>query len=59
MKNLLLIILVGLTCLVDAQENTIAQVHKGEYFRQAPHGDSAVIFAPVIFSLPNRFLLMV
>ena len=54
MKNLVLIILIGLTCLVNAQENTITPVRKGEYFNQSPPSDSAVIFAPGIFSLPNR-----
>jgi hypothetical protein len=32
----------------------IAQVDSIDYFGQTPLGDSAVIFAPGIISLPNR-----
>ena len=49
-KMLFAILLLGVMTL-----NTVAQTNSTDYLGQTPPGETAVIFAPGIISLPNRF----
>ncbi len=54
MKKILLLLLTGFFCTSCTQTETNFLETKDAYFGQTPPGDSAVVFAPGIFSLPDR-----
>jgi len=54
MKRFLFIVIIALPYFIQAQVTQDFSELKGYYYNQTPPGDSAVIFAPGIFSLPNR-----
>lgn len=51
MKKILFFILIGFSNIIQAQEFPVL---KGDYLGQTPPGDTAVIFAPGIISLPDH-----
>jgi len=54
MKKILFLVLIGLSSFIQAQTTQELSVLKGYYFNQPPPSDSAIVFAPEIFSRSDR-----